>query len=61
MSKSRNNRRHHLDEGFGGRKSVNSQTKIVNPKDIQKQHRWDWRDEIDKEDDMAETYGHDEV
>lgn len=55
MSKSRKSRRHYLDDSQVGinksiRKKMPPPTKVITPKDDQRKHHWDWRDEIGKDD-----------
>lgn len=52
MSKSKKKKQHFMDNDQleimrGIRKPMPPPTKVVNPKDANKQKRWDWRDELE--------------
>ena len=56
MSKSKRKKVSVLEESVqyklftGVRKPSIKPTKVINPKDAQRKHRWDWREEIGKDD-----------
>lgn len=66
MAKSKK-RRHFMDEGGqldimrGIRKPMPPPSRVINPKDAQKQRHWDWRNEINGNDEVDELDGLDET
>jgi hypothetical protein len=56
MSKSRKSKQHFMEKGDqvsimrGIRKPMPPPTKVISPKDANKQKHWDWREAIDNDD-----------
>jgi hypothetical protein len=60
MSKSNKNHYHFLEENQFDmikrkRKPIPAPTRVSNPKDIEKERKWDWRQQLDELDELDES------